>query len=276
MQIGFNFTSGSTLPLFRQLISEGRIDFVEILIDNFLQVSPKELAAAFDCPVAFHIMFSKFLESDLDFLEDLARRLRTYIDALKPVYVSDHLLRFSHQGRNLFHFAEIDYVSEYDAVRERVEWWQGRIGQRLYLENYPSIMDGGRDAPAFFGRLTSESGVGVLFDISNAVITNLNCGLSLDAWHDIVSTTPHFHVAGYHTSFIKPHVIVDSHDRELSSETVAFTESCRQYFEKPGSTLTYERDFNIERASISADLDNLRRVFGPLGESRRRAQGNVV
>src|SRR5262245_40191703 len=276
MQIGFNFTSGKTLDLFRQLISERRIDFVEILIDNFLQVDPKELAGAFNCPVAFHIMFSKFLEKDLDFLDDLARRLRVDIDALKPVYVSDHLLRCSHQGRNLVHLAEIDYESEYGAVRERVEWWQGKLGQRLYLENYPSIMDGGCDAPAFFERLTSESGAGVLFDISNAVITNLNCGLSFDAWHDIISTTPRFHVAGYHTSFIEPHVLVDSHDRELSSETVTFIESCRRYFEKPGSTITYERDFKIERASISADLDNLRRIFGPLGESRRQVQGNVV
>src|SRR5262245_33548996 len=250
MQIGFNFISGSTLPLYRQLISEGRIDFVEILIDNFLQVSPTKLPTTFDCPVGLHIMYSKFLENDLDFLEDLAGRLRTYIDALKPLYVSDHLVRFSHQGRNLFHFAEIDYLSDYDAVRERVEWWQRRLGQRLYLENYPSIMDGGRDAPAFFERLANETGAGVLFDVSNAVITQLNNGLSFDAWHDIISATPHFHVAGYHTSFIEPHIIVDTHDRELSLETVKCLESCRQYIEKPGATVTYERDLNIEYALI--------------------------
>jgi uncharacterized protein len=261
MQIGFNFTLGSTLPLFRQLISERRIDFVEILIDNFLQVDPKELAAAFDCPVALHIMFSKFLEKDLDFLEDLARRLRTYIDALKPVYVSDHLVRFSHNGRNLFHLVELDYASEYYAVRERVEWWQDKLGQRLYLENYPSIMDGGREAPGFLERLTSETGAGVLFDVSNAVVANLNCGLPLESWRNIISATEHFHVAGYNTSFIEPHIIVDLHDSEFSRETITFLESCRQHCEKPGATITYERDTNIEHESISVDLDNLRRIF---------------
>ena len=261
MQIGFNFTLGPTLPLFRQLISERRIDFVEILIDNFLQVDPKELATAFDCPVAFHIMFSKFLENDLDFLEDLARRLRTYIDAMNPMYISDHLVRFSYNGRNFFHLVEIDYAPEYHMVRERVEWWQDRLGQRLYLENYPSIMDGGREAPSFLERLTSETGAGVLFDVSNAVVANLNCGLSLESWRNIISATKHFHVASYGTSFIKPHIIIDTHDQEFSQETIAFLKSCRQYYEKPGATMTYERDSNIEHESISVDIDNMRRIF---------------
>lgn len=261
MRIGFNFTLGETLPLFQQLVAERHIDFVEVLIDNFFHVEPKQLAGAFDCPIGFHIMFSKFMESDKEFLESMARKIRAFMDEVNPLYVSDHMARFSHEGRTLFHLAEVDYAGEYNSVREHVEWWQEKLGMRLYLENFPSIMDGGRGGPEFFARLTRETGCGVLFDISNAVVAQQNCGLSLDAWQEIMAATPHFHVAGYHHSFIEPHVTIDTHDQELSPETLAFLESGRSLFEKPGATMTYERDGNIEYDSIVADLDRLRQVF---------------
>ena len=178
MQIGLNFTLGNTLDLVQRLIREGEVDYCELLIDNFLHVPPHELAGAFDCPIGFHIMFSKFLESDPEYLESMAARLRTYIDVLKPMYVSDHVARFNHNGRQLYHLAELDYRSEYDAVRQRVERWQEKLGQRLYLENYPSIMDSGCDAPGFFERITQETGGGMFFDASNAVCAHHNCGLA--------------------------------------------------------------------------------------------------
>ena len=76
MKIGFNFTLGETLPLVRSLLASGRIDYVELLIDNFLAVPEEELAAGFDVPVGFHIMFSKFIETDEAALDSLASRLR--------------------------------------------------------------------------------------------------------------------------------------------------------------------------------------------------------
>jgi len=79
--------------------------------------------------------------------------LRGLIDRLRPLYVSDHVARFSHNGRQLYHLAEIDYINDYSRVRERVDWWQQALGCQLLLENYPSIMDGGHDAPAFHERL---------------------------------------------------------------------------------------------------------------------------
>ena len=46
MQIGLNFTLGSTLEMVQRLIREGEIDYCELLIDNFLHVPPAELAGA--------------------------------------------------------------------------------------------------------------------------------------------------------------------------------------------------------------------------------------
>lgn len=265
MRLGFNFTLGDTAPLVRRLLTSGRIDYVELLIDNFLAVPParleRELAEGFGVPVGFHIMFSKFIENDEPSLGNLARRLRALIERLNPLYVSDHVARFTHDGRQLYHLAEIDYASDYDQVRRRVDWWQDRLGRRLFLENYPSILDGGHDAPVFYERLVRDTGCGVLFDASNAVCAHLNCGVPLEAWEGIIDGTPHFHTAGYNLSILQPHLVLDTHDRALSDATMAFLARCRDRFDKPGATMTYERDDNFDEDDIAADLDRLRAVF---------------
>lgn len=261
MQIGFNFTLTDTVANVRRLIAERRIAFCELLIDNFLHVPPTELAAAFDCPVAFHIMHSRFLENDSAFLDDFARRLRTYIDALDPIYVSDHVARFSHRGRELFHLGEIDYRSSYAHVRERVALWQDLLGRRIHLENYPSIMEGAWDAPAFFESLRRDTGCGVLFDVSNAVCAHRNSGVPLDLWTPVIAGASHFHVAGYSLSVSKPEITLDTHDTVLAPDTFDFLETIAASVDKPDGTLTYECDADLPYDSIADDLARLHTIF---------------
>ncbi len=268
MRIGFNFTLGPTLELVQQLIAERHIDYCELLIDNFLQVPPAELAAAFDCPVGFHIMFSKFLENDEATLVEMAARLRRYIEVLRPIYVSDHVARFTHEGRQLYHLAEPEYRRDYEAMRARVAWWQEQLGQRLLLENYPSIMDNGRDAPWFFQQIARDTGAGVLFDASNAVCGQRNCGVDLTEWEPVIDATNHFHVGGYNASILAPTITLDTHDRALGADTLAFLERYRDRFDRPGATLTYERDDQIEYDAIVQDLSALRQIFTPTPELR--------
>lgn len=270
MRLGFNFTLGETTPLVRRLLAEGRIDYVELLIDNFLTLEPDAIAAAFPAPMGFHIMFSRFIEAEEAALADMARRLRQLIDRVQPLYVSDHVARFSHQGRQLYHLAEIDYAADYEQVRRRVDNWQQLLGCQVLLENYPSILDGGRDAPRFFERLCRDTGAGVLFDISNAVCAHRNCGLPLDAWLPVIDASRHFHVAGYNLSILQPHLVLDTHDQPLSDDTLAFIERYRTRFEHPGATLTYERDDAFVDRDIDADLKRLRTLF-PLAEARLHA-----
>jgi uncharacterized protein len=259
--IGFNYTLGSTYEMVRRLIDEKHIDYCELLIDNFLHVPPAELAESFDCPIGFHIMLSRFLECQEDLLEDIAKQLRAHIAVLRPLYVSDHVAHFSHRGKRLFHLGELDYHADYDMARKRVDIWQEMLGQRLYLENYPSIMDGGWDAPAFFMRLIEDTGAGVLFDASNAVCALRNCGAPLELWDDVIASTRHFHVSSYSNSFIEPYITVDAHDGLMAPDTLSFLRRRRNLFDKPGATMTYERDVNIEYDTIVEDLVRLREIF---------------
>lgn len=269
MRIGFNFTLTETADMIRRMFAEGHIDYCELLIDNFFCVPPAELARAFDCPTGFHIMFSEFIDADRETLEDFAKRIRLFIHEMQPLYVSDHGARFSHRGVNLFHLGELDYRKDYDRVRARVDLWQELLGQRLFIENYPSILEGGLEAPCFFERLVKDTGAGVLFDASNAVCANLNCGAPLEAWDNLVAETPHFHVAGYSRASTAPHVIHDSHSEELSEKTLSYLRGRRSLFDKPDATMTYERDGDIEYESIVLDLRRLRDIFSENSEDRR-------
>ncbi|GGB46856.1 hypothetical protein GCM10011505_29970 [Tistrella bauzanensis] len=261
MQIGFNFTLGETAPMIRRLIAGGRIDYVELLIDNFLAIPATEIARAFDAPVGLHIMFSKFIERPEDELQALAGRLRAIIRATRPLYVSDHIARFTHQGRHLLHLAEIDYVADFEQVAGRVARWQEMLGCRIAFENYPSIMDGGWDAPDFFRRLTARTGCAVLFDVSNAICANHNCGCPITDWAPVIREARHFHVAGYRPSIGQPAITLDTHDQALADDTRAALATCRDLGPPPDATITYERDDDIDEERIATDLDMLRAIF---------------
>lgn len=156
---------------------------------------------------------------------------------LDPIYISDHVARFRHRGKELFHLGEIDYRSEYALVRERVALWQDLLGRRVHVENYPSIMDGAFDAPAFFARLCRETGCGVLFDGSNAICADRISGVPLDLWAPVIAATSHFHVAGYSLSISKPEITLDTHDNVLAPDTWDFLERIAAAFDKPDATL---------------------------------------
>ncbi|WP_394822058.1 DUF692 family multinuclear iron-containing protein [Pendulispora albinea] len=260
VKVGVNWTRGVHLPLIQQMVGGRVADFVEVLIDNFLHVEPRAMAEALDgVPVAFHIMHSRFMERGPEDLAFMAGRIRALARELKPIYISDHLLRFSIEGRELIYLPELDYGPAYDGARRAVLAWQDRLESRVLFENYPSVFDAGHEQPAFLESLLRDTGAGLLFDISNAVCAQRNCGLSLSAWDRLVRDTEHFHVAGYEPSTEPPFVTLDMHGTNLADDTLAYTEHALRVAWHP-STISVERDNNVELEPWSADLSAVRRL----------------
>jgi uncharacterized protein (UPF0276 family) len=210
-------------------------------------------------------MQSRFLESNSHALESLSARLRLFIDAMQPLYVSDHLALFSHAGRELHHLAEIDYRADRKRIFERVVRWQDQLGCPLLLENFPSIMDGAHDAPSFFEDLHAQTGAGLLFDISNAVCAARNSGAPVERWIPLLAHTRHFHVAGYAASIMQPPITLDTHDGPLSDDTLDFIRRHAADIGGSDTTLTYERDGNLDEISIATDLRRLHAIFTHTG-----------
>lgn len=257
--LGVNWTRASRLPVIQQLLHTGRADFCEILIDNFLLVSPDQLRRTLgDVPVAFHIMHSRFLERDEDSLAAMASRLRLLARELEPLYISDHLVRFTVEGRDVPLLPELEYGRVYEQARRRVGLWQEMLGTRVYFENYPSLLETtGRHQPAFFEALVAETGMGVLFDLSNAICAWRNCGVALESWAGLLAGVIHFHAGGYSVSPTEPPTALDTHGEELAEDTLRFMQDTFARAPHP-ITLCIERDRNVEYEAWSRSLEAAR------------------
>ena len=262
MRIGVNVTSPTNFPIAMALVRAGHAQYVELLVDNFLHVAPAVLARDLaGVPVSFHVMNSRFFERDAVGLDELAGRLRALARILRPLYLSDHLARFTHEGRRLPMLLELDAERDYAAARERVAAWQERLGERLHIENFPSVLGDGNAQAEFYGRLVAETGCGVLFDFCNAVVAELNTGYAATTWLPVVRAMPHFHVAGFRRTEGDPALVIDSHDGPIAPETLTFMQAFeRERGGLAGLTLVVERDANIELAPWAADIQAARRV----------------
>ncbi|WP_433927441.1 DUF692 family multinuclear iron-containing protein [Sorangium cellulosum] len=262
MRLGVNWTKADDLPLVRRLIEEGFADYCEILIDNFLHVEPHAIRRAFgDVPLAFHIMHSRFIERPEGELAFVAQRVRRFIRALDPMYVSDHLLRFTVGGRSVAFLPELDYERQGEVVIDKVRRFQDMLERAVCFENYPSILGSGRAQPDFFQRLIAETGAGLLFDFSNAVIAQRNCGVPTSAWAPLAGAADHFHAAGYDFFDGTPAIALDLHGTAVAGDTLDLMAFARAARGGRPLTVTLERDHNVAYEAWRDDLIRVRSLY---------------
>jgi len=218
---GINCTSPYTLPLVCDLLDERVADFCELMVDNFIHLPADKIREALpDAPISLHIVASRFMERSPADLNALAQRLREWIAVLKPMYVSDHLARFSSERGRLPMLAELDYAADYLHIKTFVEKWQEQLGTVIFFENFASLTSTGNMQADFFKQLQQDTGAGLLFDYSNAYIAEYNNVLPLSAWDSLLEKVPHFHAAGFR---IDPDtgLAIDTHDIEIDPAVYA-------------------------------------------------------
>jgi uncharacterized protein (UPF0276 family) len=247
----------------RELLDRGKADFCEILIDNFIHLNPDAMREVLgDTPVAFHIMWSRFIERDEKSLSQLAQHIRLWIEKLKPVYVSDHLAQFTMDERTLPLLAELDYDACYSKVRDRVLHWQDELHTSIFLENFPSTLDYDGRQIEFYTCLLSDVECGLLFDFSNSIVASINCGVDASRWLPLAGKGTHYHIAGFRKTSGEPKLAIDTHDVPVSNESVRLAESvfldCNH--DKKNRTIVVERDANITFESWEKDLSRVRFV----------------
>lgn len=263
MLTGVNWTSNRSLPAVKELLVSGVADYCEILIDNFLHLEPSMVMAEIgESSAAVHIMWSRFLERDRAALKRIGRHIRSYIGTMQPLYVSDHIALFTHHGRRLPLLAEIDYDTSYATVRARIEEWQDILGCPIAIENFPSTLDVDGKQIQFYEKLLNETGCDLLFDVSNAVIAEINCAVPVSDWHRLAARSNHFHVAGFRLSDTNPPIAIDTHDAALEQKTLnSFRAILGCKSDSAIKTLTVERDAKIEYEEWRRDLITIRELY---------------
>jgi uncharacterized protein (UPF0276 family) len=196
---------------------EPRVDWFEILSDNYLQTSGRPLdfldAIADRHPIAMHGVALSIGSTDpLD--RAYLGELRSLRDRTKALWVSDHLCWTGVAGKNTHDLLPMPYTEEALAhVAGRVRAVQDFLGAPLALENpstYAEFGGAGMREWEFLARLAEEADCAILLDVNNVYVSAYNHGFSPSQYFDAIpfDRVVQLHVAG-HTNH-GTHII-DSH-----------------------------------------------------------------
>lgn len=260
MQLGVNCIAPQTLTFIRELILQGRIHFCELMVDNFIHLTPEKIRAALpDIPIALHIVASRFLEKSPTELADMAALMRPWIKALQPLYVSDHLVRFAYAKQQLLPFiTEFDYEQDYEHIKNSVMTWQHLLESTVLFENHASITSLGKEQANFFASLIEQTQCGVLFDFSNAYIAEYNHICPMQAWDKLLPLTTHFHAGGFRLD-ASSGLLLDTHDAPIADEVISRIKKYMAANTQPRSTLVLEFDATVSLHSWQHEIDKLER-----------------
>lgn len=253
MKIGINLLAPQQLPLIKNLYAQGQIDFCEIILDNFVHLPAKEILSALgSMPIAVHLVASRFLEKSEEELVALSAVLRSLLAELNPLYVSDHLAQFTRAALRLPFALECDYAHQETFMLARTKLWQHLLKCKLYLENYASMTMPGKAQVNFFQQLLQKPDLGLLFDISNAYIAQINQICAVSSWQPLAFNCKHLHVAGFSQDAASG-LFLDTHDEVLADAVLLLLRQYRQ-----ADTLVIEFDKKMREEIVQVEMQRVR------------------
>lgn len=200
------------------------VDFVEVISENFMVDGGQPLdilrRVRARLPVALHGVSMSIGSAD-GLKRDYLRKLRTLVEAIEPLFVSDHLSwsRFDHF--NSHDLLPLPYTEETLAVVCRnIQQAQEAIGRPMLLENpssYVSFAASSMTEWEFLAEMTRRTGCGLLLDINNIYVSSHNHGWDADAYLAGIPAerVRQIHLAG-HTQ--GDDLLIDTHDQPVNTD----------------------------------------------------------
>jgi len=250
------------------------LPFVEFLWDNYAHLEPSrvlDMLAPLGRRVAFHVMWSRFLDIEDDELDDYLRLVRGHVRAMNPVYVSEHAATFRVGNVHLLAATELDWDDQIDRICERVDRYQNAIGTQLLLENYGSMDERGRHQLEHLATIADRTGCGFLFDISNAVMAELNGVAPFEPWLQLLAGRRELrcHVGG-HSLDPRLGVYEDSHAVALSERTLDALERTLRTLDV--ASVCFERAYNLDAIEMGNDMARVLTTIEKVHADVQRAQ----
>ena len=250
------------------------VDFVEVISENFMVDGgqPRRILREVreQYPVALHGVSMSIGSAD-GLNPDYLARLRTLIDEIEPLFVSDHLCWTRIEGFNSHDLLPLPYTAEaLDVVCANVSRAQDYVGRAMLVENPSSyIAFDGADMSEweFLNALCRRTGCGLLLDVNNIFVSAQNHGLDALAYIEGVPAerVRQVHLAG-HT--VGEAMLIDTHDQPVCASVWDLYARLMPML-GPVATMI-ERDDDIPPlADLLAELDVARGIAG--GTVERRA-----
>ncbi len=226
--------------------NRSRVDFLEIILDHYLDAPPEKLAEL-DLLRAHFPIVAHGLDLSIGSADGIDPRyldkVAALIERLDPPWWSEHLCFTRAGGVDIGHLAALPYTQEaIDVVSRNVETVRKRVGAPLLLENVTTVVrvpGGEMEEPEFLTRVLARTGCGWLCDVANLYANTVNFGAGPDAaferwpWDRLVQ----IHYAGGRW---RHGVLIDSHDAATSEAVWALYD--RVVARAPVKGVILERD----------------------------------
>lgn len=236
------------------------VDFVEVISENFMVEGGQPLHILGQLrerhPIALHGVSMSIGSAD-GLKRDYLGRLRTLVDRVDPLFVSDHLSwsRFAHF--NSHDLLPLPYTEETLAVVCRnIHRAQEAIGRPMLFENpssYVTFTASTMTEWEFLAEMTQRTGCGLLLDINNIFVSTQNHGWDADAYLDGIpmDRVRQIHLAG-HTQ--GEDLLIDTHDQPVSDAVWALYAKAMSRL-GPVATMIERDDAIPPLSDLLAELD---------------------
>jgi len=177
-----------------------------------------------DYPVSLHGVGLSLGSTDALDRRHLAA-LRELVDAIEPMFISEHLSWSSVGGRHLNDLLPLPCTREaLEHTADRVTEIQDRLGRQILVENISSYLEFTQSAMPeweFLAELANRSGCAVLLDVNNIYVSATNHGF--DAYRYLqaipVDAVQEMHLAGFtRKTWDGGEILIDTHNRRVVPE----------------------------------------------------------
>ncbi|BBF72282.1 MNIO family bufferin maturase [Sphingomonas bisphenolicum] len=268
------FGLGLRTPHYQDFLTSAvPVDFVEVISENFMVDGgrPRHILDQIRerHPVALHGVSMSIGSADgLD--RAYLVRLKTLVDHLDPLFVSDHLCWTRIEGFNAHDLLPLPYTDEaLDLVCANILQAQDMLERPMLIENPSTYLQFTADSMTewqFLDAMCARTGCGLLLDVNNIYVSAVNHGFDPMAYLAGVPAdrVRQIHLAGHSEGRDR---LIDTHDQPVPPPVWSlYAEACRRT--GPVATMI-ERDDDIPPlADLLTELD-MARAIAPV--DRRQA-----
>ncbi|PRC95229.1 DUF692 domain-containing protein [Solimicrobium silvestre] len=214
------------------------IDWLEVHSENYFGVGVDlDVLETLrrDYPISLHGV-GLGIGSAQGYSSEHVRKIKSLAQRIQPALISEHLCWASVAGRHLNDLLPLPLIhSALDLICERVEHLQDTLQQRILLENVSTYVRFACDEMSeteFLSRLVQRTGCGILLDINNLYVNQVNHGESAQQALTLLQQLPansigEIHLAGH---LVTDSGLVDHHGCQVDPAVWALYENARQLF----------------------------------------------
>lgn len=240
---------GLRAPHYRELLArERRVDWLEAHSENYFGDGGYDLHVLTRLreryPVSLHGV-GLGLGSAAGYSLDHLRRLDALVQRVDPFLVSEHLCWGAIEGRVLNDLLPLPLThAALDLVASRVAQMQDMLQRRVLIENISTYVrfDGDDcDEAGFLNALAARTGCGILLDVNNLYVNELNHGV--DAAAQIATIDPRhvgeIHLAGH---LVTDLAVIDHHGARVCDAVWALYEQALRHCGRVPSLIEWDTD----------------------------------